>query len=58
MTKPYDRKDFYIERVRSDARWRDLQQSRPIQSKLEYMSGVALVVASIFAMLYVASRFF
>ena len=58
MPLPYERRDFYVERVRSDARWRDLERSSRILSGWEYMSGVGLVVASVFAMLYVASRFF
>ena len=57
MTNPYDRKDFYVERIRSDARWRDLERSRPVESGFEWAVGWLAVLASIFGVLWTASRF-
>lgn len=55
---PYDRDEYYIARVRRDMRWRDLEQSKPLQSGLERMVGLMLVFVSIGGLLYAASRFF
>ncbi len=57
MPKPYDRKDFCIERVRSDARWRDLERSPRVESGLEWIAGWILVLASVFDVLWTVSRF-
>lgn len=54
---PYQRKDFFVERVRSDARWRDLERSRPVESGAERIVGWLVVLFSVGGVLWTASRF-
>lgn len=55
--RPYDRGEFYVERVRSDARWRDLERSGPVESGLEWATGWLIILVSVFGVLWTASRF-
>lgn len=52
---PYQSK---FARIRSDASWRDLEKSSPIESAGEIIAGRMLVLVSVGGLLYVLSRFF
>lgn len=52
---PYQAK---FARARSDASWRDLEKSRPVESAGEIIAGRLLVIVSVCGLLYAFSRFF